>query len=116
MKRAATVKRIATALALGSLVLATQPAAADAYTSAIPFPGDGELIPLPARSTYADGHAGDRVTVTGSAIPFPGDGELISLPARSTYSDVHASDPATVTGSRTQPEDRTPTFPVYPHS
>ena len=116
MKRAATVKRIATALALGSLVLATQAVSADEYTSAIPFPGDGELIPLPARSTYADVHAGDPVTVTGSAIPFPGDGELIPLPARSTYADAHAGDQVTVTSSPAQRNARTPTFPDYPHS
>jgi len=103
------MKRTTVAILIASLFAATQAVAAAGIVSAIPdqtSPDDGGLAPL---STYADAHASDPVTITGSAIPdqtSPDDGGLAPL---STYADAHASDPVTITGSaipdQTTPDD-----------
>jgi hypothetical protein len=112
------MKRIATALFLGSLFVATQAVSANGIESAIPDqtqPGQG----IPARSTYQDAHANDPVRMTGSAIPDqsqPYDG----IPALSTYQDAHANDPVRMTGSaipdQSQPYDGIPARSTYADS
>jgi hypothetical protein len=77
-------------LALATLISTAQ---------ASPFPADGDAdYSLPARSTYADRHAGDRDMRVGSAFPADGDADY-SLPARSTYADRFATDRAQHAGS-----------------
>jgi hypothetical protein len=76
------MKRIIQGLVLATLISTAQ---------ASPFPADGDAdYSLPARSTYADRHAGDRDIGVGS--PFPAGGESIGLPAKWTYADRHAGD------------------------
>jgi hypothetical protein len=87
------MKRIATALVLGSLIVATQAASADAFPA-----GSTEYwsshMPA-ASSSYADTHPGKTVESTGPAYPTGTDDKYwVLLPASSSYADAHAGDPA----------------------
>ena len=84
------MKRTAIALLLGSLIVATQAAAAE---SAFPQGADGEPRGEPALSTYADGHANDPVRIVGSPFPDGADGEPKGQPAFSTYADRYLKNP-----------------------
>jgi hypothetical protein len=87
------MKRIATTLVLGSLIVATSALAASNFDSAIPDQRtnyDKRLV----GSSYADAHANDPVpaSLTGSAIPDqsqPSD----FMPSESSYADAHKNDP-----------------------
>jgi hypothetical protein len=83
------MKRIIQGLVLATLISTAQ---------ASPFPADGDAdLSLPALSTYADRHAGDRNIPVGSA--FPVGGEPLGMPAQWTYADRHAGDRVTRVGS-----------------
>jgi hypothetical protein len=103
------MKRFATALIVGSLLVATQAASADDTLSAIPDQTQ-PYDPMPSESTYADAHTNDPVpaSLAGSAIPDerrPLDTRLVG----STYADAHANDPvpASLAGSAI-PDERRP--------
>ncbi len=88
------MKSIATALAVGVLVVASQAAVADAFPA-----GSIQFLFDPPQSTYADRHAADPVTSTGPAFPEGTIEHTHDLPAQSTYAASHAADPVTSVGS-----------------
>ncbi len=96
------MKRIATALVLGSLIAATATVAAE---STFPQGADGEPQGLPALSTYADRHTGEPAQALVSSFPrvgnpaFPNTDWAYALPAQSTHADRHANDPVSIVGS-----------------
>src|SRR5262245_38293228 len=84
-----SMKSMAKAVLVGSLILAGQSAFADG--SAFPGAADDAGIHLPANVTYASEHANDRGSNIVSAFP----GEAPSwyvLPPNATYASEHAND------------------------
>ena len=58
--------------------------------SVAPFPGNGDPVGVPPRSTYSDVHAGESNMQVGSA--FAGNGDPVSIPTHSTYADRFATE------------------------
>jgi hypothetical protein len=84
------------------LVLSVLALGLQGVAQASPFPADAEAsYNLPAKSSYAEQHAGGTWTSAQSA--FPADAEAsYNLPARATHADIHAADPVSARAMRAQ--------------